>query len=356
MNPVPILIDDVPKRFSEIPTKVRSSPHFGSTKKYLGAKNDGELRWPEYTSNIENEFGLGEHFQGIQRYGNRLFLSGCIKTGKRRSQIVAIEMGTRSISDAWSIPRYKVNGHDFKNPAPTDRVVGAVDLDAERWHAGGIQALGRILAVPIYGDVPGSEVRFYDVSGVEGHAIEIMSARLELSIKANAVGLSRRDNGIYILLVWDDEHLYFHSSQSIDILDGFRLDSKAVQKKHVKGGLEPGGGGSSGTGTYQNLNLIRGLGDKMFMIGTRNQELASPTFLGADFADLYEIHWPDSGEGDPEITLIQHVQFYCYDQQCNFGAGAGVYAANPSLLLLYGASHWLHGGNSRVNFNEYARS
>ena len=49
-------INDVPDKFRKIPAKVRTSPHWGSTKKYLGARNllsesgnDRIIPEPEYT-------------------------------------------------------------------------------------------------------------------------------------------------------------------------------------------------------------------------------------------------------------------------------------------------------------------
>jgi len=99
-------LSDVPARFEQIPPKVRSSPFFGSTKRYLGARNEGSIPPPDYTSTIENELGLGEHIQGIQRIGRHLILSGGIKTGIRRSQLILIEMGTRPAQGPWALPDY----------------------------------------------------------------------------------------------------------------------------------------------------------------------------------------------------------------------------------------------------------
>jgi hypothetical protein len=345
-------VKDVPARFRQIPSKVRKSPWFGSTKKYLGACNEEIIPWSDYTTSTDNELGLGEHIQGVARIGRRLILSGGIKTGLKRSQLILIEMGTQNETGPWALPKY---GFSYKKPSSKDRVVKAIDIDREKWHAGGIQAAGHVLAVPIYGGAPGSEIRYYDFSDTVTGPSELSNIRLVKEVmKAKAVALTRLPNGRYMTLIWDDEDLDFHFSDGNDILGGFKASGARVNKSEVEGGFQPGGGGTSGQGTYQSINLIVGMDDTVYFVGARNQEKASPTFIGKDFADLYKVVWPDGYESAPKISRIDHRQFYCYNQQCNFGAGVGIYVDDQEHLFLYGASHWLHGGNDRYNFNEYS--
>lgn len=347
-----LLVDNVPDKFRKIPPKVRKSPFFGSTKKYLGARNDGIIPWPDYTSTDDNELGLGEHFQGIQRIGQHLILSGGIKTGIRRSQLIVIKMRTQSESGPWALPKY---GFSYKKPPPEDRIAIVVDIDRLQWHAGGIQAMGDVIAVPIYGDGAGSEIRYFDFSNRNNGPTEIEGIRLTKSdMKSKAVALTQLQNHHYMTMVWDDENLDFHYSNSPDIGNGFQTAYTRVNKGDVQGGFQPGGGGISGNGTYQSVNFVRDSDNTVYFVAVRNQQKASPTFPGKDFADLYKVSWPNGYEAEPEISRVEHKQMYCYNGQCNFGAGAGIYIDDEQHLFLYGASHWLHGGNARYNFNEYS--
>ena len=349
------ICSDPPGQFRQIPAKIRCSPVFCSTKRYLGARNaDGDrdvIPWPDYTSQINNELGLGEHFQGVQRLGQYLVLSGGIKSGRRRSQLVIVAMGTRPSVGPWALPEY---GYSYKDPAPEDRIVTAVDIDHRRWHAGGIQAADRILAVPIYGDVAGSEIRFFDLTAP--HApVELERMRLHRRyIEAKAVGLTRLPDDHHVLVVWDDNRLDFHRSCTTTLRDGFsesyaRVPRSACGHGFVAGDADPL------EGTYQNINLLTGGDGSVYLVATRNSQRMSPTVPGADLVDLYLVRWPS---GDfalpPMITLVDSKQVFCYNQQCNFGAGAAVYVDDSGHLYLYAVSHWLHGGNSRLNFNEYS--
>jgi len=347
-----LCIDNVPDKFRKIPKKVRKSPFWGSTKKYLGARNDGTIPWPDYTTSGDNELGLGEHFQGIQRIGQYLILSGGIKTGIRRSQLIVIKMGTQSETGPWALPRY---GFSYKKPPPKDRIVKVVDIDRVKWHAGGIQAMGKIIAVPIYGGPPGSGIRYFDFSVPENGPVEIEGIRLTKSdMNSKAVALTQLPNDHYMTMVWDDEYLDFHYSNSDDIQNGFQTTHTRVHKNEVQGGFQPGGAGISGFGTYQSVNFVRDCDNTVYFVAARNQQKGSPTFPGDDYADLYKVLWPNGYEARPEISLVDHRQLYCYNQQCNFGAGAGIYVDDEQHFFLYGASHWLHGGNARYNFNEYS--
>jgi hypothetical protein len=345
--------------FDRIPDKVRSSSLFGSTSKYLGARNT-LIPWPRYTSQSENNFGLEEHFQGIQRLGawdhttgRHFVLSGGIKNGTpQKSQLIVFEMGTQPATGPWALPDY---GYDYENPPAADRTVAVVDIDTTYWHAGGIQALNNLVAVPLYGDGTGSEVRYFDLQ-VPTAPVELSGIRLSRPhTTSNAAALTVLPNGYYMTLVWDDQNLEFHLSNSTDVLAGFQGGFQRVAPAEVVGGFAGGGCGSSGCGTYQSINFVNQCDGTVYLVAARNTQLASPTVTGTDYASLYRVTWPGGDYGaKPTVTWVKRRQFYCYNQQCNFGAAAGVYANDGDHLYLYGASHWLHNGNARYNYNEYS--
>lgn len=346
-------VQDVPSQFAAIPKKVCSNRWFGSRKKYLGARANDKIPDPDYTSKVSGSLGLGEHFQGIQRIGRHLIISGGIKTGTRRSQLIVIRMGTRLVRGPWALPKY---GHNYRKPPADDGIVRVVDVDETRWYAGGIQCMGDFVAVPIYSGDHDSEIRYFEFSAGDSSLAAIPAITLNCSYTAaKAVALTRLPDNHYMTMIWDDHSLAFHYSKSEVFLDGFEAAHVNVNKDDVVGGFQPGDHGLGGLdGTYQSVNLVRQTGEGMYIVATRNSQKLSPSVTGVDYADLYRVAWPNGFTSPPLITLVKHRKFYCYNQQCNFGAGTGIYVDDEEHMYLYGVSHWLHGGGKRLNFNEYS--
>lgn len=345
-----VTVDDVAARFDAIPPRVRRLPWLGSTARYIGAWNHA-IPWPHYTSQVDNTLGLGEHFQGVQRIGRHLIVSGGITRRRHRSQLILIRMGSRNPEGPWTVPEY---GEDYREPFLQDRLIDAVDIDAVRWHAGGIQAWADIVAVPVYGDqdeAPGSEVRYLRFDA-DAETFDPVSTLSRPHAHANAVALAAVDDDVLITAVWDDRNLEFHRSTSVDPLT-FDERFARVEARDIGAGFAAGLDDPN-AGTYQAINFIRATDGRMFLLATRNTKKTSPTVGGRDFADLYRVDWPGGLDAPPTVTFLRSRQFYCYNQQCNFGAGAGIYVEAPDRMWLYAVPHWLHGGNERFNFNEYA--
>jgi len=343
-----ICINDVPSQFRKIPSKVRASRFSGSTKKYLGA-NNSKIPLPDYTSNIKNWLGREEHIQGIQRIGKYLIISGGLKGKFHRSQLIVLKMETCPENGPWALPEY---GYLYKKPHKNDKIIDVYDIDSERWHPGGIQALNNIVAIPIYGDNQGSEIRFFEFQESEYGLTEIENLRLERNhCRSKAVALTSLPDDHFMLMVWDDENLDFHYSNSADIYEGFNNDNICVNKTELSEGFDPKG---FMPGTYQSINFIRDSNDTIYFVAMRNSNKISPTIPGKNYADLYKVTWLQGFSKPPKISIVEHKRFYCYNQQCNFGAGAGIYIDDEDHLFLYGASHWLHSRNKRYNFNEYS--
>ncbi|HJO03722.1 MAG TPA: hypothetical protein QGG47_07100 [Acidobacteriota bacterium] len=384
-EPPPILAKDVPRQFEAIPPKVRSSKWFGSTKRYLGANNGvGEHRripFPEYTTAGANWFGKGEHFQGIARIGRHLFISGGVTGASARSQIVVIEMGSQLSEGPWALPEY---GYSYKEPSIQDHIVGWIDVDRDKWHAGGIQAADGIVAIPVYYPGTGvSEVRFLDfrdpalldIAGAadwsrvapERYDIPDTALHKDGGFEAKAVGITWvPQESKWLLAVWDDQQLHFHFSAGPDIRQGgfefAKLEHKLRVGEHLFKGFLPHD--ESIPGTYQSLNLVTEESGDIYLIAGRNSSGWAPTVGGTDKLDLYRVTWPLGFQQRPRLAAILTKDFiepcskqmYCYNQQCSFATGCGIYIDDPEHMVLYGASHWLHGGNSRYNFNEYSYS
>mmetsp|Transcript_87204 Transcript_87204/g.244085 ORF Transcript_87204/g.244085 Transcript_87204/m.244085 type:complete len:387 (-) Transcript_87204:61-1221(-) len=80
-----------------------------------------------------------EHFQGVQRYGKYIYVSGSGETASQ-AQIIVCEVESRS--DVGPMARGSDSG-----PKSGDRVVKTVSFDREFWHAGGFSIFGSTLVV-----------------------------------------------------------------------------------------------------------------------------------------------------------------------------------------------------------------
>jgi hypothetical protein len=359
----PTLVKDVPGCFGEIPDRV-------AKKQYLGAWNRS-IPFPRYTSQLINLLGSQEHFQGVQRIGRKLVLSGSRKRGGQRSQLIVVDMASQTDAGPWALPDY---GYPYKTPAPADETIDVIDIDENRWHAGGIQALDGVLAVPIYGTGYSSQIRFFEFGDPAAprpdenltllRPYELESMRLKKKgMEPKAVGMAYYPpKDCFILAVWDDEELHFHASKKppphakTKLRDGFEADRCGrLHKSELPRGFRPSGG------TYQNINLVTD-GGTVFLVAARNIAKESPTTGGVNFLDLFWISWKggDPRNGPRNVLRLKSRQIKCKHQQGNFGAGAGIYVDDANHMYLYSSPHWLHGSDAslrfsgRVNFNEYS--
>lgn len=167
-----------------------------------------------------------------------------------------------------------------------------------------------------------------------------------------------------LLVVWDDEHLDFHWSREKNLLAGFQTEFSTRRHFDLGHGFRPGG---LLPGTYQSVNLVTDVDGTVYLIGTRNESKASPTVPAPNWMDLYRLSWgaapDDTAAGGtpatpptdpPRVEFVRGREIQCKNQQCNFGAAAGVYVDHEKHMFLYAAAHWLHDGNKRFNFNEYS--
>lgn len=327
-------VEDVPARFAALATEVDEA-------RYLSARNDGVLPWPRYTDSIDNSFGLLEHFQGLQRVGNRLLVTGGVAYGERTSQLLVAEMGSRDPDGPWApvgAPPFAPDG---------DGLVAAIDLDPVLWHAGGFQVADGVAAIPLAGDDPNAgEVRFYDLSDVL--APRELSPRIARPHDLYVAGIVRAADGRFVVLVWDDEVIELHRSSTTDLEDGLADASVVVTPADVDGGFQ-GGGCLLGCGTYQAMNLVLDCAGSLYVVATRNETKLSPTIPGDNLASLYELRWDDGS--DPLMRFVDRRTFGCHDRQCNFAAAAGVSVLDGHLAL-YAAYHWLQ--DDRLLFDEFA--
>ena len=138
----------------------------------------GKIRVPDWR-------GVNNHFQGIAPLNGVTKITGQISAS----------------ADEWWCASFVESG----NPATVTDVFGTDYYD----HAGGIQRLGDLLAVPLENDREEATVAFYDVSGAARHLYDI-----PIVGKASAVAITNYRDGAgveyAILLVYRYDPKCFH--------------------------------------------------------------------------------------------------------------------------------------------------
>jgi hypothetical protein len=315
----PPIIEDVEAAFAAI----------SMTGRHLTASANGRIPEPSYRVSFKNLFGLWNHFQGVQRLP-----------------------GTDYLVVSGSNPRSSV-GQLFvirQEDTGTGAVVASIDVDPVMWHVGGLSMLGSILAVPIHGGSPRqAKIVFYDLANPE------QPRKLPIEInrpsrKASAAALTRQRNGRYlaaVLAAFDGRPLRidFYLSRTQALEDGFDPEPVTWLVSEVQAGP----GQERTFDHFQAINFVRQADGRLFLVGFHNTFVSASALPGRDYADLYEVLFPDgSVDADsprldkPVIVKIQNRMLRCTSGYCNLGAAAGLYVdSDTQALSVYAAAGWL---------------
>ena len=291
------------------------------------------------------------HYQGIQRLGNYLAVSG---SAAHAGEILMIEMGSRSTTG-----RFRSNRLSSNTPPSNDRVVKVIEASRTLTHAGGFQVAGDVLVVGLEGGSR-SEIVFYNIkdprnprelyriprSGNIGGFTEKPSA--------GATALVKRPDGRFFLIVGraNSNVLDVYLSKGTNILINSFTHVDSWHERELLGMDKE-------FGNYQNINFIRQCDGQLFFVGLhKNINIGGVIRGGQDWADLFKFQvLPVGQSGQPGVakhhTVIVKVanrHVYCHDI-CDFDAGAGVFVSAKGGLFIYGVEHWRHSGV--VRFNEF---
>ncbi|MBX6363400.1 MAG: hypothetical protein IRZ00_05990 [Gemmatimonadetes bacterium] len=276
------------------------------------------------------------HFQGVQRFGEHLLVTGVDWLEPAGHLLVArIETGPDG------------------NPAG-GRLERIVALDNERPHAGGIQRLGDILAVPLEGAGGlDSMVVFLRITdplnpGFVGDGSTIVRRGRD---KASAAAVAPLPGGKRLLVgvAWKNA-LDLYLSRSDYLGDGFVSDDDGFPRPLTidLAGL------TTRDPQYQSIaflhpDLWQGAASgrseiRVPIIALRNTSKLSNWYRGKNFADLLELHiradrledWPCVAD----VSARRPVQFTFGRFDGNFAAAAGVDVEPDGTLALYAAHHW----------------
>lgn len=323
---VPPVVQDVEAAFASISVHGR----------HLTASANGRIPEPSYRVSFKNRFGLWNHFQGVQRLAGTDYL-------------VVSGSNPRSSQSQFFVIRQDESG--------TGAVVASVDVDPVMWHAGGLSLLGAILAVPIYGGSPRhAKTVFYDLGNPE------QPRKLPVEIdrpsqKASATALTRLRNGHYlaaVLAAFDRRPLrvdfYLSRTQALD--DGFAPEPATWLASEVQ--ARPGQ--ERTFAHFQAINFVCEADGRLFLVGFHNTFTSASALPGRDYADLYEVVFPDASVQaeaprleKPAIVKVANRNMRCTSGQCNMDAAAGLFVdPDTQTLSVYAAAGWLDGGTMKL--------
>mmetsp|Transcript_129352 Transcript_129352/g.374598 ORF Transcript_129352/g.374598 Transcript_129352/m.374598 type:complete len:412 (+) Transcript_129352:58-1293(+) len=273
-----------------------------------------------------------EHFQGVQRRGNYIYISGSGETAGQ-AQIIVLEMASR----AESGPMARRADSDF--PQRGDRVVNTVSFDSEYWHAGGFSIFGDVLVVGAeagcsLGDrllgkcQRASRIHFFDLADPRKPKKLPYTAERSAGT-AGAVALTQEVDGRYLLMVGgiDSEELDFYRSTRSSSLSSDPGFCKFTTWE--KSALLCDAGVSSKYYSYQNLNFVRQADGRLFLLGlTRTSEL-----LGDDVVDTFVVS--TSSERAVTMKKVGSATLSCPSFTCNMLAAGGVFVDTAEELIIY---------------------
>jgi hypothetical protein len=291
----------------------------------------------------------GRHWQGVQRLMSGQGRYVVVSRSGRGVSFVVVRMASRDRGGQ----RFRANRIGVRSslvaPPMGDQVVSHKASDRGFDHSGGMQAVGRYLAVGLE-ESHRSRVVFWDLSRPE-HPRRV--GRLEHTTGvsgAGTVSMARLRGGRYVLIVGgtDANILDFYVSRT-GRLDQPRFGhATRWRESQLKTTLRDG---DREFGDYQNLNLVTDTSGRLYLIGTHR---SGNLTLGADFADLFLL---ENLGNTVAITKVAKRHLYCgvpfAGQQCNFDAAGGVYVTPRRMLLLYGTEHANNGPQASVKAQEF---
>jgi len=260
--------------------------------------------------------GLFKHFQGISR--------------------LPLEDGTwLAVSRSGSPQAVAIVG-----PAG---VVSEITAPPGLSHAGGIQALGHVLAVPYEHKGGRSKVILYDLSDVSNPRMLYELDRSDVPAPsapghASAVALARLADGRVVLMVG------VRSSKVLDVYVSNQADLAAPGLEfRLVATLANAVGGR-----FQSQDLVTQCDGSLFLVGTYNNGFPGPR-MGADMLRWYRLSQDAAGQ----MVLEPNGKRKVTCKYCNFGAAAGLFVGSGGELILYGIQHRDTGPNRTVYYEEF---
>jgi hypothetical protein len=298
---------------------------------------------------------MSRHWEGVQRTmsgdGRYLAISRRIPDEGDDIAVAIVEMasrndlGLRMRSNRLDPLRF----FELTPPPLEDGIVAAIPHEPGYLHAGGMQLLGNILAVP-FEEGPSSKVVFYDVTE------PLLPIRLgeidhgDLSSNAGTATLTKLADGRFVLVIggFAANDLDFYVSAGSNLrAPGFELFDRWNESEIETELCGPFGcscdaplplpGTDCEFGDYQTLNFVNQCDGTLFMVGT-HASLGGG--FGDDFIDVFRV---ENAAGDAvRVTKVGKRHAICTYRDvnnCQFDAAAGTYVDPGGQLYVVATEH-----------------
>ncbi len=306
----------------------------------LGFKHDGlELNVAYPSSN---------HIEGIQRLpiGQGRTVVIAKRDDRADGQIgLVVTMATRNGSGV----RFRSNRlstsiaqPEDTPPSGSDRVSATLPPRDHYRHAGGMQAAGNVVAIPMEEGPGNGRIALYDFN--------IANTTLPFAFvegttpAAGTASLAKLTPSQWVLLLGhgDAKKLEVFKSSSGDLRAPGNVWTRTEIWEDWKVNVWD---------SYQNLNFVTDCNDgQLYLIGTGLGVRWGA--IGSDYAHLYRAF----ADGPLRLEHVAAKQFYCSNdgsRQCNFDAGSGVFVGADRKLVIYATEHADDGPSGSVRLVEF---
>jgi hypothetical protein len=274
------------------------------------------------------------HWEGLARtrVGDRRRL--VVSRKGEGKAMVGVDLGSRDDDGRrWRSNRLSMATPIATTPPPaTDVAAWELPEDEGFDHVGGLQALGRLLAVPLE-NATASRVVFFDVgsSGVPARLGQLDRPTIGA---AGTATLAKLADGRTLLVVgrYNAQILDFYVS--LDATGVPRFGSFATWDAADAGVLFD---------HYQNIDAIPQCDGALFLVATTRTDVGSHHIIDA---------WRLADGSDVAITKVSSRQVLC-DTFCDFGGAAGAYVTPAGELYLYATEFQQTGPAGSVSFEEF---
>lgn len=318
----------------------------------VGAGFPKDFRDKRY-STFHKKAGLHNHFQGIGRSGNILYVTGSHPHGKARSDLFAFQLGSRAADPGpWGS-----NLMRSRDPSGNDRLLCYHAIDDAFWHAGSFALHDSTLIVPLEGVGGGSVITFVDVTDPAKPRRMTGQDIVRPDNKAGVAAVTPLPTGHVLLAIWTDSdppggttapyHFDMYISDAPDSLGSFTLAGRYEPPEDHGFHRQ-----------FQSLDFVwqrNADREQLFVIGFENISPVQPhpTDPGENRAYLFELNLPDAWLADPPVTMpfqILPPEFATFlsarvfdtaGDWFNMDAGACAYVDSNQHLIVYALHHFL---------------
>jgi hypothetical protein len=274
---------------------------------------------------------MDHHWQGIQRLMPGAGRYAVVSRSGRGISFVVVRLGSRG-ADGERLRSNRIGPRSSAvAPPAADGIVAWRASDTGFDHSGGVQTVGRYLAVGLE-EGARSRVVFWNLStpasprrvGAVEHATGVKGA--------GTVSLARLRGGRYLLIVGgtDAQILDFYVSRTSSLVPP-RFDfATRWRAGQLRTRIPP----DRTFGAYQSLSLVADTSGRLYLVGTNRSGSEG------DFVDLFLL---DNSGNTVAITKLAKRRVYCRDpagvRQCDLRAAGGVHVTPSRRLLVYATEH-----------------